>query len=119
LAPELELGECFGGERGVEIDGVPAVQVAEDVVGGGETVVGLGSIRRGGEGVGVVAGEEGVEVGFDFGEAAVLGVEVAGDLGEPVWTCQPRPDRAMTLVMLMRTAVKPSCTNDSAMSSAG
>jgi hypothetical protein len=33
--------------------------------------------------------------------------------------CQPRPDRAMTLVMLMRTAVKPSCTNDSATSSAG
>jgi hypothetical protein len=33
--------------------------------------------------------------------------------------CQPRPDRAMTLVMLIRTAVKPACTNDSAKSSAG
>lgn len=35
------------------------------------------------------------------------------------WVCQPRPDRAMTLVMLIRTAVKPSCTNDAAMSAAG
>jgi hypothetical protein len=55
-----------------------------------------------------------VRVLDDFLAAASVVLELVG-----CGACQPRPDRAMTSVMLIRTAVKPPCTNVSAKSSAG